>query len=123
MPAARKAAAGAGASIQAEVAQYASQIGLRPSSGAGFDDSDFAPEKATLKLSSQPAADVIVIPSVKKSKNKFKPDAKPGDNVNSSSAEGKDSAPAAVKERTWNAGVGERPGADPRTVRQFCPRT
>lgn len=112
------------AALASEVAAFASQLGLASAGvvSQGFDDSDFRPDKAALKL-----GEVAPEPgkSKRKSTNKFrKPEAEP---------ENDDSLPpapyvkeidpeleAAIRERRWNEGVGERPGEHTLTAGATC---
>lgn len=90
--------------LATDVAAYAAEIGLAPQDGGGrgFDDSDFRPEVANVKIGEDvedtvPSTEV----SKKKSKNKFKRDEE---------LEEPARPPAEVLERTWNVGAGARPG-------------
>lgn len=95
--------------LATDVAAFAAEIGLAPQDGAGrgFDDSDFRPELANVKIGEDVKTNDLVtddskqVASKKKSKNKFKPGAEPEEPAR---------PPAAVTERTWNEGAGSRPG-------------
>lgn len=95
--------------LASDVAAYAAEIGLAPQdqSGRGFDDSDFRPELANVRIGEYvkdkdlEADKSKEVASKKRSKNKFKPDAEPDEPTR---------PPAAVTERTWNEGAGSRPG-------------
>lgn len=92
-----------------DVAAYAAEIGLAPEdqSGRGFDDSDFRPELANVRIGEHVKNEDLEVDKSKqvalkkRSKNKFKPDAEPDEPAR---------PPAAVTERTWNEGAGSRPG-------------
>ena len=102
------------AALQAEVKSFASGLGLAAAGvGSGFDDSDFRPSAARqrpAKAISKPAD-----PSARKSAApQHKPAAdnrrvKPEQAAQSARSQPSD-ATDIVRERTWNAGVGPRPG-------------
>lgn len=106
--AARK--ADASEDLASDVAAFASQLGLTAAGGGGGFD-DFRPEKAQQRIGiDEPAT---VNQEVKKaSTNKFKPNV---ENAEVPAAQRHlkldPELEAAIKERTWNEGVGERPGA------------
>lgn len=100
------------AELASEVAAFASQLGLASGAGGqGFDDSDFRPDKAALKLGTTETGK-----AKRKSTNKFR---KNEVEVEAEEEEA-EAAPyvkeidpeleAAIRERRWNEGVGERPG-------------
>lgn len=97
-------------SLGQEVADVVSQLGLGAAGGGrGFDDSDFAPSKAGVKLGAESEAAKDEPAKPKKSKNKFKQDADAEPPAPRKRAPDPAVA-AAIQERSWNAGVGERPG-------------
>ena len=98
------------ASLTQDVAAFASQLGLRPTGAdAGFDDSDFAPSKASLRIGAPDAEAEAPVRAAKKSTNKFKPEQGPVV-ARDEQEDGKAELAASITERKWNAGVGERPG-------------
>lgn len=114
--------------IKAEVAAFAAQLGLAGSGGdAGFDDSDFRPEKAREKLTDaqkkKRAKDQSKSQDSKQVEKKRSapikaPGARQEKGVNAQNRRpdsGSQEGDERVKERTWNAGVGPRPGENPIT--------
>jgi len=110
--------------IKSDVAAFAAQLGLAGSGEAGFDDSDFRPQKAQEKLANG---------SKSKPQNKdkahirrSKDDDREGDAPTKITAARRGYSEKAqdrrdvdgemderLKERTWNFGVGPRPGESP----------
>jgi hypothetical protein len=105
--------------LRNEVAAFASQLGLGAAGGgAGFDDADFAPSKAGLRLGKETEQNTTVPPSKTKPRNKFKPDAEK-EEASPWKREVDPELAAAIAERNWNAGVGERPGASCRKSSKY----
>ena len=108
----RKPPAASADTLHDEVAQFASSLGLAGAPGdATFDD--FAPSKARLRAGDDddPAHPSDAPPPRRKSTNKFKPDVAPTRPPAAEAA--KPEVDAAITERTWNEGVGRRPGVAP----------
>ncbi len=112
--------------IKADVAAFAAQLGLAADGAeAGFDDTDFRPQKAketvgdTRKQSKQ--QDHSVNREGRPGERKYDASSKAvgprqGKGVNAqdrSLAIGGEEVDARIKERTWNTGVGPRPGENP----------
>jgi len=92
------------AALASDVAAFASQLGLAGAGGGEFDD--FRPERAQQRLGEAPAE------PRKRSTNKFKPvEEAPEEPAPQWQPALDPELEAAIKERTWNEGVGERPGA------------
>lgn len=105
------------ATLRAEVASLAAELGLGSAAAEnGFDDSDFRPQKAKQSIGRPAAKQGTEPPAAPSGKLKA---AKPGRGAADQAPRGQRPREAAgneqqVKERTWNAGIGPRPGRPPR---------
>lgn len=112
--------------IKADVAAFAAQLGLAADGAeAGFDDTDFRPQKAkekvgeTLKQTRQQghSANREGRPGERKNGAPSKATGpRQGKGVNAQDGDldvGGEEVDARIRERTWNTGVGPRPGETP----------